>query len=636
MFRIIIVLLISIKTLANVKSCDNIIETWSQAYTLNIIKLNNVELLERIPKTILNSINVDYNLLSKSDYNYFEKIIKEEIFADDKIEKYLKNDCSFVYEFIDDIIKQKKDQYLQRVKFEIDNIKGKSHSSINKFKSVLTRDEINQEIQRLVHKKTFKKSKLQIDDFLDLQKNLLEEYFSDLDYLISNAILNAFDPHSRQLTKKEQKSLMEEVQGKSKMRFGYDITKNDDGSFTFENKKEKILVTHINGLEAKNISTYNLMQLMDIHSVLDLTNKAKKITTIYKKEEEYQGVTHQYINKTLYLSFDSFYTDNANKSLSLDVYKLLEKYKKADSIVIDLRNNSGGSFLESIYLSSLFLEHNKEIILTKESSSIFINEYEIGKDSYSLFFKKPINQFNKLCISDDLNVIPSTWSNFSGEINTSKSFTCYFNQIKNNIVTMSYKVSYDYNTALLNEEQGEEMTIFNKKNNPFIPVNYTNKKPLIILTSKLSASSSEIFIMAMKDNNRALFVGDSSTFGKATIQSFLGDAAITTGKIFSPLGYTYQGIGFKPDIQIYSSRELADISESKLLYNIENSNPFLEQKINDYNDIDVLYTNYVKKYNLLKYDSYDRDILLKQDNINLKFIQSNIKKLTSKAKLINH
>lgn len=213
MLRIIILLLTSINTLANIKTCDNIIDTWSKAFTLNIIKLNNEDLIDRIPKTILNAINVDYNLLSKSDYHYFEKLIINEVLADNNINKYLKNDCSYVYEFLENIIKQKKDQYLQRVKFEIDNIKVESHPRINKFKSILTRDEINQEIAMFVHKKTFKKSKLQIDDFLDLQKNLLDEYFSDLDHIISNAILNAFDPHSRQLTKKEQKSLMEEVQG---------------------------------------------------------------------------------------------------------------------------------------------------------------------------------------------------------------------------------------------------------------------------------------------------------------------------------------------------------------------------------------------------------------------------------------
>lgn len=41
--------------------------------------------------------------------------------------------------------------------------------------------------------------------------------------------------------------------------------------------------------------------------------------------------------------------------------------------------------------------------------------------------------------------------------------------------------------------------------------------PLVVLISKASASSSEIFSGALRDNNRAVIVGDSRTFGKGTV-----------------------------------------------------------------------------------------------------------------------
>ena len=41
--------------------------------------------------------------------------------------------------------------------------------------------------------------------------------------------------------------------------------------------------------------------------------------------------------------------------------------------------------------------------------------------------------------------------------------------------------------------------------------------PVVVLNSKLSASSSEIFAAALRDNSRAVLVGDSRTFGKGTI-----------------------------------------------------------------------------------------------------------------------
>src|SRR5699024_6634726 len=50
--------------------------------------------------------------------------------------------------------------------------------------------------------------------------------------------------------------------------------------------------------------------------------------------------------------------------------------------------------------------------------------------------------------------------------------------------------------------------------------------PLIVLTSRFSASASEILAGALQDYGRALIVGDSSTHGKGTVQSLLQLAPI--------------------------------------------------------------------------------------------------------------
>ena len=77
--------------------------------------------------------------------------------------------------------------------------------------------------------------------------------------------------------------------------------------------------------------------------------------------------------------------------------------------------------------------------------------------------------------------------------------------------------------------------------------------PLVILMNKGSASASEIVSGALRDNKRAILVGETS-FGKGTIQEAqdLGNGAglhITIAKWLTPNGIWINGKGLKPDIE---------------------------------------------------------------------------------------
>lgn len=78
--------------------------------------------------------------------------------------------------------------------------------------------------------------------------------------------------------------------------------------------------------------------------------------------------------------------------------------------------------------------------------------------------------------------------------------------------------------------------------------------PLVVLINKGSASASEIVSSALRDNNRAVLIGEAS-FGKGTIQEAedLGNGAglhITIAKWLTPKGVWVNGNGLKPDIEV--------------------------------------------------------------------------------------
>jgi carboxyl-terminal processing protease len=114
--------------------------------------------------------------------------------------------------------------------------------------------------------------------------------------------------------------------------------------------------------------------------------------------------------------------------------------------------------------------------------------------------------------------------------------------------------------------------------------------PLIVLTSRFSASASEIVAAALQDYGRALIVGDTSTHGKGTVQTVsdlnsllqlndpdpdkFGALKFTIRKFYRPTGLSTQLRGVLADIVLPSQWNFAtDIGESAL------ENPLQPDKI---------------------------------------------------------
>ncbi|MCB0495624.1 MAG: carboxy terminal-processing peptidase [Cyclobacteriaceae bacterium] len=98
--------------------------------------------------------------------------------------------------------------------------------------------------------------------------------------------------------------------------------------------------------------------------------------------------------------------------------------------------------------------------------------------------------------------------------------------------------------------------------------------PLTVLTSRLSASASEIFSAAIQDYKRGVIIGER-TFGKGTVQNLinlqqyipsekeaLGQLKLTTAKFYRVDGGSTQNRGVTPDVKLPSAFDHKDIGES--------------------------------------------------------------------------
>lgn len=157
--------------------------------------------------------------------------------------------------------------------------------------------------------------------------------------------------------------------------------------------------------------------------------------------------------------------------------------------------------------------------------------------------------------------------------------------------------------------------------------NLENKKewdgPLIILTNRMSASSSEIVAQTFKDYGRAIIIGDPETFGKGTFQTFTlecnnfgkvnpkGEYKVTRGRYYTVSGKSPQLVGVTSDIVLPGVLSALEIGEkySKFPVETDHIEPHFEDNLAD--------IPFIHKQRVSKLYQEDRQLVLPIKNLDL-------------------
>lgn len=130
--------------------------------------------------------------------------------------------------------------------------------------------------------------------------------------------------------------------------------------------------------------------------------------------------------------------------------------------------------------------------------------------------------------------------------------------------------------------------------------------PLVILTSRTSASAAEIVAQTLQDYGRAIVIGDPETFGKGTFQTFTlesanfgkvnpkGEYKVTRGRYYTVSGKSPQLVGVKADIIVPGMFSRMEIGEkfSKFPVGTDEIPPNFQDNLSD---VPVIHRNHLRK-----------------------------------------
>lgn len=261
-------------------------------------------------------------------------------------------------------------------------------------------------------------SKTIIANFQKKIKEMLFEANKTVETDLLNAIALRHDPHSNYFNQEQNKEFTKQLSAQVES-FGFYLSEDDDGNikvvyiepggsaWTSNEVNEGDLFISVR--MAGNVITNDGNTAEDIQDKIDKTNENKLELTLKKQNGQLKTVklikqktasvdntVKGYVLKNKsgnvgYISLPSFYTDmeqNTAPGCANDVAKEILKLE-GDSItglIIDLRNNGGGSMLEAMNLAGIFVDEGPLFIYKEKNKKPSLVK-DINRGS---IFKKPL------------------------------------------------------------------------------------------------------------------------------------------------------------------------------------------------------------------------------------------------------
>lgn len=218
--------------------------------------------------------------------------------------------------------------------------------------------------------------------------NQPEGFESFIDRIFLNSFAMQFDPNSNYFTKAELEKFMSSF-SKEGFSVGLVVVEDNDGQFTIANvmpgsaawrsgqlnQSDRLISLSLGnkGIDLTEISMVELEQILNSESKYPLEIGVKKqngnIRKVLIKPEKIQldeNIVRGYVvkaaNKIGYIALPGFYTSENDLQAGLqcanDVAKEIIKLKSEsiEGLILDLRNNGGGSLAEALAMTGIFID----------------------------------------------------------------------------------------------------------------------------------------------------------------------------------------------------------------------------------------------------------------------------------------